>query len=511
MVHVLFEESLVELGRLAGFSHGVDALERLARDFSPEAVAPRTGIPAPRVRELTRSFAAAPRAACYGRIGTCTQEFGTLASWLVDVLNTLTGNLDREGGALFPRPAHGPAEDRPRRRGKLPYGRWHSRVRELAEFAGELPVAALAEEIDTPGEGVRALVTVAGNPVLSTPNGARLAKALAGLDFMVSVDIYRNETTRFADVILPTTGHLEHTNYDIAFHQLSVRNTAKWSPAVFEPPAGTKHLWEVLLEIGARVNGTTAETLEEMTLAKLLEATVGPGTACPNLSPEQARERLAPWRGPERLLDLMLRAGPYGDRFEACDDGGHDLCLAKLAEAEHGIDLGALEPRLPEYLDTASGAVELAPELLVADVARLRASLEERRSEDALVLIGRRHIRSNNSWMHNVHALAKGKDRCTLLVNPADAARLGLVAGGHARVRSRVGEVVAPVEICEDVMPGVVSLPHGYGHAAEGVQLSVAQRHQPGVNSNLLSDETLLDALSGNAVLNGIPVEIAAA
>ncbi len=513
MVQVLFEEGRVALGRLAEHVRGVDEVAALARDFAPEAVEGVTGIPADRIRELARAFAAAPSAACYGRIGTCTQEFGTLASWLVDVLNTLTGNLDRVGGALFPRPAHGPAEDRPRRRGRIPYARWRSRVRGLPEFAGELPAAALAEEIDTPvdGERIRALVTVAGNPVLSTPNGARLAKALAGLDFMVSVDVYLNETTRFADVILPTTGHLEHSNYDIAFHQLSVRNTAKWSPAVFEAPEGAKHLWEVLLEIGARVNGTTAETLEEMTLAKVLESTVGPGTACPELDAGQARERLAPWRGPERLLDLMLRAGPWGDRFREgkSDDEGDGLSLAKLAAAEHGLDLSALEPRLPEVLDTASGAVELAPELVVSDVPRLRAALGERRGADgALVLVGRRHIRSNNSWMHNVHALAKGRDRCTLLVHPDDATRLGLDAGGRARVRSRVGEVVAPVEVCPEMMPGVVSLPHGYGHAAEGVRLRVAQRHQPGVNSNLLTDEERVDELSGNAVLNGIPVSV---
>ncbi len=508
LVNVLFAEDRVALGRLAAFTRGVDAVERVARDFTPEAVEGPTGIPAERIRALARAFAAAPSAACYGRIGTCTQEFGTLASWAVDVLNVVTGNLDRPGGAMFARPAHGPAEDVPRRKGRIPYARWRSGVRELPEFLGELPVAALAEEIDGRGtEGVRALVTVAGNPVLSTPNGDRLARALASLEFMVSVDIYRNETTRFADVILPTTSHLEHTNYDVAFHQLSVRNTAKWSPAVFEAPEGSRDLWEVLLEIGARVNGTTAATLEEMTLAKLLESTVGPGTACPDLTPEEARERLEPWRGPERLLDGMLRAGPWGDRF---DDAAEGLSLAKLAAQQHGVDLGALEPRLPEFLDTASGAIELAPELVLEDLARLRAALAAG-SEAPFVLIGRRHVRSNNSWMHNVHALAKGPDRCTLLVNPEDARRLGLAEGDRARVRSRVGEVVAPVRLSDEMMAGVVSLPHGFGHAAEGVGLTVAQRHQPGVNSNLLTDEDHLDVPSGNAVLNGIPVEVAAA
>ena len=523
MVNVLFAEKLVTLGDVADCTAGVEDVERAVEEFTPEAVATATGIEAERIRGLARAFAAAERAACYGRIGTCTQEFGSLASWAVDVLNTLTGNLDREGGVMFPRPAHSPAEDRPRRRGRIPYARWRSGVRELPEFLGELPAAALREEITDRGtEGLRAMVTVAGNPVLSTPDGARLAKALSGLDFMVSVDIYQNETTRFADVILPTTTHLEHTNYDLAFHGLSVRNFAKWSPAVFDAPEGAKHLWEVLLELGGRVNGTTAEALEEMTLAKMLESMVGPGTACPAVTPEQARERLEPLRGPERLLDLMLRAGPWGDRFEGARNGGdvkgldgEGLTLERLQAAEHGLDLGPLEPRLPEFLDTASGQVELAPELLLGALARLRAGLAERTpaggdADGSLLLIGRRHIRSNNSWMHNVHALAKGPSRCTLLVSPDDAARLGLADGGEARVRSRVGEVVAPVEVCDAMMPGVVSLPHGFGHDAEGVELEVARRHQPGVNSNLLTDPDRLDTLSGNAVLNGIPVEVLA-
>jgi anaerobic selenocysteine-containing dehydrogenase len=509
MVHVLFAESRVALGRLAPFTRGIAELERLAGDFAPEAVAAVCGVAPERIRRLARELAAAPRAAVYGRIGTCTQEFGTLASWLVDVLNVLTGNLDRPGGALFPRPAHGPAEDGARRRGRFPYGRWRSRVRGLPEFAGELPVACLAEEIDSvQGGGIRALVTVAGNPVLSTPNGARLAKALQGLEFMVSVDLYRNETTRFADVILPTTAPLERDNYDMAFHALSVRNFARWSPAALPKPEGARHLFEVLLEIAARVNGTSAEAVDELLLSGLLGATVGrAGTACPGISEAAARAALGDEPGPARLLDLMLRAGPYGDRFE---EGTPGLSLARLRAAEHGLDLGPLAPRLPEMLATASGAIELAPELLVEDVLRLRRGLTERTDAGAFVLIGRRHLRSNNSWMHNLPALAKGRERCTLRVHPEDARGLGLAAGGRARVRSRVGVVEVPVELSDEMMRGVVSLPHGFGHDAPGARLAVAER-RPGVNSNLLTDEALLDAVSGNAVLNGIPVEIAPA
>jgi anaerobic selenocysteine-containing dehydrogenase len=507
LLHVLFAEKRVDLGRLAPFTNGVERVAELAKGFAPEAVAGVTGIDAAAIRHLARAFAGAERAACYGRIGTCTQEFGTLASWLVDVLNVVTGNLDRPGGALFPRPAHFPADDTPKRVGRVPYGRWKSHVRGLPEFAGELPVAALAEEIDSAGDQrVRALITVAGNPVLSTPNGARLAKAIEGLDFVVSVDLYQNETTRLADVILPTTTPLERTNYDLVFHAFSVHNHAKWSPQALPKPDGAKHGWEIMLEIAARVNGATPEQLDEMMFAGLLGSTVGkPGTACEHVSEAEARAKLGAEPGPERLVDLMLRAGPYGDRF---DDDSEGLSLPKLEAAEHGVDLGPLASRLPTMLATETRAIEVAPELLVADVERLRDAITARR--DGFVLIGRRHLRSNNSWFHNLPALAKGRERCTLLVHPDDAESLGLAAGTRAHVRSRVGVVEAPVEISDAMMRGVVSLPHGFGHDAPGAKLGVAAK-RPGVNSNLVTDELLIDAISGNAVLNGIPVEISAA
>ena len=508
LVHVLFAEDLVRPGRLADFAEGLAEVEQLARPFTPEAVSNATGIAADEIRALARELAAAERAAVYGRIGTCTQEFGTLASWLVDVLNVLTGNLDREGGVLFPRPAHGPASDAPRRRGRFPFARWHSRVRGLPEAFGELPVATLAEEIDSAGEErIRGLVTIAGNPVLSTPNGARLEKALESLEFMVSVDIYENETTRFADVVLPTTSALERENYDLAFHGFSVRNHAKWSPAVLPKPDGSLHLWEILLEIVARVTGTTPEAVDDLLLAGLLGATVGgEHTACPHVGADEARARLGDEPGPARLLDLMLRAGPHGDRF---DDAAEGLSLAKLQAAEHGVDLGPLAPRLPELLATESGKIELAPEPIVRDVERLAAEVGRVRTADEIVLVGRRHLRSNNSWFHNLPALAKGPDRCKLQIHPQDARRIGLADGGRARIRSRVGQVEAPVEVTDAVMPGVVSLPHGHGHDAPGARLRVAAQN-PGVNSNLLTDELGLDALSGNAILNGIPVAVEA-
>jgi anaerobic selenocysteine-containing dehydrogenase len=509
LVHVLFEEGLVALGRLEPFVRGTEALRTLAKDFAPEAVAAATGIDAATTRRIAREFAAAERAACYGRIGTCTQEFGTLASWLVDVVNVLTGNLDREGGAMFPRAAAGPGRDRTKRGGRIPYARWRSTVRNLPEFGGELPAATLAEEIDAAGEQrIRGLLTVAGNPALSTPNAARLSRALEQLDFMVSIDIYLNETTRHADVILPPNSALERTHYDIFFEQLSVRNFSKFSPRVFETPADAREQWWILAELAGRLGGAGADTVDELVFSHLLSATVGGAeTSCPDVTAEQAREALGAVRGPERILDLMLRAGPWGNRFDEDSDG---LSLAALREAEHGIDLGPLEPRLPNLLGTASGAIELAPDLLVGDVSRLRAALDERRRGNGMLLIGRRHLRSNNSWMHNLRPLAKGRDRCTLLVNPGDAARLGLADGGRARVKSRVGELVAPVSVTDEMMPGVVSLPHGFGHDAPGAKLAVAEGIA-GVNVNLLNDETRLDVLSGNAVLNGTPVEVAPA
>jgi anaerobic selenocysteine-containing dehydrogenase len=509
MVQVLFEEGLVRMGRLETLVRGTEPLRTLAKDFPPEAVADATGISAETIRRIARELAAAPSAAVYGRIGTCTQEFGTLASWLVDVLNALTGNLDRPGGAMFPRPAHGRAGDEAAGSGRLPHARWRSSVRGLPEAFGELPVAALAEEIDAAGDArIRALVTVAGNPVLSSPNGARLERALGSLDFMVSVDIYLNETTRFADLILPPTAPLERSNYDAAFYGLAVRNVAKFSPRAVEPPEDSREQWEILAELAGRINGASANAVDELVFSHLLGNAVGPGTGSPAVTPEVARAALGSRPGPERIVDLMLRAGPYGDRFEP---GGAGLSLEALRKAEHGIDLGALEPRLPGVLATPSRQVELAPELLVSDVPRLRERLRELSLAGApeMVLIGRRQLRSNNSWMGNLHALAKGRERCTLLVHPRDAARLGLASGGRARVRSRVGELLAPVAVSDEVMPGVVSLPHGFGHDAPGARLRVAREHA-GVNSNLLTDEARLDALSGNGELNGIPVEVSA-
>ena len=508
MVHTLFAEGLVDLGAVAELVVDVDVVEGLARDFAPETVASLCGIDAATIRRLARELAAAPAAAVYGRVGTCTQEFGTIASWLVDVLNVLTGNLDRPGGAMLAKPAAGapntlgaPRYGRPAR-----IGRWRSRVRGLPESFGELPVACLAEEIETPGDGqVRALVTVAGNPALSAPNSGRLQRALASLELVVCVDFYLNETTRHADVILTPPSPLARGHYDLAFYLFAMRNVANYSAPVFPLEPGQIDEWQILSKLALAAQGLGADAdpalVDDAAIGTLVErSVVDPHSPFHGRNPDDMLAELSPRTGPERILDFMLRVGPY------------QLTLDTLLEHPHGVDLGPLEPRLPEALRTPSGMVELAPEPVVADVERLRASVARARDqgEAGLVLVGRRQLRSNNSWMHNVVTLVKGKTRCTLQVNPADAVRIGLQDGGSARISSRTGTVVAPIELTDAVAPGVVSLPHGWGHDLPGVAMAVAQAH-PGVNSNLLADDERCDELSGNAVLNGIPVQVAPA
>jgi anaerobic selenocysteine-containing dehydrogenase len=506
----LIEEGLADPGALAEHVDGLDELPELLRDFPAERAAGACGIAAADIRRMARELAAAPRAAVYARIGTCTQEFGTLANWLVDVLNVLTGNLDREGGAMFAHAAAGQrnASGAPGSGRGVQLGRWHSRVRGLAETFGELPVACLAEEIATPGAGqVRALITAAGNPLVSTPNAERLRAAVEDLDFMLAVDIYVNETTRHADVILPAPEPLEKAHYDLALYQLAVRNVANYSPPVFEAEGPEE--WQLLLRLAAIVSGqgphADVDALDDLVASTLVQRELAdPASRVAGREPAELLAALEPRRGPARLLDFLLRVGPYGDAF------GHEpagLTLDVLERNPHGVDLGPHRPRLPELLRTPSGKVELVPEAIASDLPRLRAALD-REANGGIVLVGRRQLRSNNSWMHNLPALVKGKQRCTLQVHPDDAQRLGLDDGGHALVSSATGSLEAPVEVTDAIMPGVVSIPHGWGHDAPGTRMGVASAHA-GVNSNVLADETAVDPLSGNAVLNGIPVEVA--
>ncbi|MVW76165.1 molybdopterin oxidoreductase family protein [Pseudomonas xionganensis] len=466
LLNTLFEEHLGRASHLP--VAGLDQVRQAIAGFTAEAMSARCGVPAEQIRQLARDFAAADKAVCYGRMGVSTQAFGTLCQWLVQLINLVTGNLDRVGGVLCTTPA----VDLVASTSGGHFNRWQSRVSGLPEYGGELPVSALAEEMLTAGEGqVRALVTVAGNPVLSTPNGRQLEQALDGLEFMVSVDFYINETTRYADLILPPTAALEHDHYDTTFNVFAVRNVTRFNEAVLAKPVGALHDWEIFVG-----------------LAKAFAARTG--------------VELKATMAPEQMIDMGLRFGPYGDQ------SAHKLSLAALRDQPHGIDLGPLLPNLAGRLKTADKQVQAAPALLLGDLSRFAA--QPLPGADELLLIGRRHVRSNNSWMHNYHRLVKGKPRHQLLMHPQDLAQRGLVDGQSVRVRSRVGNIEVEVAASDEMMPGVVSLPHGWGHARPGVQMGIASE-QPGASANDLTDERQLDSLSGNAALNGVPVQVEAA
>jgi len=505
MVNTLFANGWVRLGSVAEWVNGVAEVQQAVAAFTPEAVAQRCGLTADTIVELTHALAHTERACLYGRIGTCTQTFGTLASWLIDVLNVLTGHLDAPGGAMFTKAAAF-ASNTTGAGGSgrgVATGRHQSRVSGAPEVMGELPMTCLAEEIETPGdERLRALITIATNPVLSAPNGARLSKALETLDFMVSVDIYLNETTRHADVILPGLSPLQDEHFDVTFSQLSWRNQARYSPPVLAPEVRPAE-WQIMLKLAAIAQGQPAvvdvDALDDAQFAQDTQRQFGPHAAAVMAATQGLR-------GPQRLLDLALRSGPYGDAFGTQPDG---LTLSKLmaSNASGGMDLGELEPRIPEVLRTPSGKIELAPALCVNDLPRAWAELQAPVPD--LVIIGRRDVRSNNSWMHNLPTLAKGPMRCTALVHPADAQRLQLTDGAQACISSDAGRLEVQVQVSADMMPGVVSLPHGWGHDVPGTRLHLAAQ-RPGVNLNALLDDQLRDPLSGNAVLSGVAIRMGA-
>jgi anaerobic selenocysteine-containing dehydrogenase len=474
VLHVVFAERWVDAGRLEGRIKNLDALASLAHALSPERVAPRTGISAETTRRLAAEFARTTRAACYGRVGLCTQRHGTLASWLVQVLNLLTRHLDDVGGMMLTTPAVDIVSTSSKIGLRGTYGRWRSRVRNLPEFGGELPVATLAEEIDTPGAGrIRGLITIAGNPVLSSPNGRRLDRACASLEHVVSVDPYLNETTRHAHVLLPPAPPLSRAHYDLALYAFAVRNVAKYAEPVVDRDSSERHDWEIVADLSAR-----------MFVPRLLRA--------------PARRALHVLR-PERFLDLMLRMGPYR------------LSLAKLRQAPHGMDLGPLEPgRIARLLGTADGQIDVAPvDFIRESRERLLADVTVDTNGD-LLLIGRRQLRSNNSWMHNSHRLVKGKPRCTLLIHPHDATTRDLASGDLAHLQSKAGSLTVPVEVTDAIFPGVVSLPHGWGHDRDGTRLTVA-RDFPGASVNDVTSELDVDSLSGTAAFNGVAVHVSRA
>ena len=468
MIHVLFRDDLVAPGPLADFTDGLDEVAAAVSELSPDWAAPLTGIEADDIVRIAHELAEAEAGICYGRMGVSTQAYGALCQWAIQVINVATGHLDKPGGSLFTRPAM----DQVVNTNPGGFGRFASRGRGLPEFNYELPAATMVDEIRTEGEGqIRLMFTGAGNPVLSTPNGRALDEALEELDFMISVDPALNETTRHADLILPPTSPLEHDHYDIAFHNLAIRNTARYSPAVFEKPEGALHDWEIFSELGARV------------AARL------------NLEP-------MPTYPPDRMVDAALKSGPYGEHT------GWQLSIDKLKAHPSGIDLGPLEPSCPERLQTPNQRIQLAIPEVLADIERFVKDTDV--AGDHYRLIGRRHVRDNNSWMHNHHRLMKGKPRCQLLMHPDDVAKEGWQSGMVVTIESRVGAIDAELAASDEMMPGVVSLPHGYGHGLAGTRGEVASRHA-GVSCNDITDEQFVDQLSGNAAVNGVSVRLSAA
>ncbi len=491
----------------AGLAEVVDALS----EFTPESVAERTGIDAASIRSIAASLATTEKAVVYGRIGTTVTPFGTTASWLIDVVNALAGSLDRPGGSMFSTPAAGSSTTR----GARGNGRSHrlggrsTRVDAMPVALGEHPASAMANEILTEGDGqLRAMITVGGNPVLSCPDSDRFDDALESLEFMVSLDCYVNETTRHADVILPAPSHLQKPHYDVALLTLAIRNVANYSPAILPLDDGADREWTQMTRLAAMGLGMawddeTISAIDDEVAGRAIAAALADASAPDDgVDKAEALDVVASRTGAERLLDIAIRTGPYGDWFGARPDG---LTLDELESHPHGMDFGPLEPRLPDAIRTSSGDVEFDHPDLLADLQRVAALLAEPSAD--MVLTGRRTLRSNNSWMHNMRVLVKGKPRCTLQVHPDDADRIGLADGAPARVTSTSGTVTAPVEVTDAIRPGVVSLPHGWGHDVEGSRLRVAAEHA-GVNSNILTPADAIDPLSGTSQLTGIPVDV---
>ena len=510
----LFVREAVDLAHLADHIDNVSALRDAVSAYTPDNTAALTGVAASDLRTLVDDYLAADSAALYGRIGLCTQEFGLAAHWMLMVISLISGNFDTEGGMML---ATAPTGDSgPGSPGEVkPYGRWHSRVRGVPETCGELPSSLMAEEITAPGHEVHGLLTICGNPVLSVPRGDKIREALASLDFMVALDIYINETTSQADIILPSTVHPEHSNIDVTFQNFTTRNYVSYSPRTFEPEPELKDLGEIILEISARMSGLTRDEMDGFIFQGMVDTVLKRAeSAGVALSAEQVTDAVTGETSPERFADLLIRSGPYGDWFGQRDDG---ISLERVkAHPQASMDLGALQRRLPTMLRTPNQRIDLIHEVFANDLQRLREGFERRvnaSSENTasdMLLIGRRHIRDMNSWLHNLKPYVRGKNRCTARLHPSDATQLGLEEGGFARVTSNVGEAIVPIEITDEMMPGVISIPHGFGHIyADSAQTNAASI-LPGVSCNNLIDESL-DEASSTCVVNGVPVSVAPA
>ncbi|MFD9664081.1 molybdopterin-dependent oxidoreductase [Rhodococcus sp. NPDC059968] len=502
LVSVIATEGLAAPGRLTEYIDGVDDVLRLTERFTPDAVAKICGIDADVIRQVAREFAAADSAVAHSRMGSCTQEFGSVANWMVEVLNIITGNLDRPGGAMFPTPpAGGPTTWPGNPKAPLVFDRWRSRVRDMPEAMGEIPAVCFSEEILTPGPGqVRGLITISGNLARSLPNSHAVEAALADLEFMVCIDGYLNETTRYADVILPPPPLTTRGHHDLALTHFQVRNVARYSAPLLEPGPGEMPEWRILMRLTAIVRGVPDRPITELDDEVAATAT----RRAAKLAGREVEDVLRATEGrtgPERLLDLRLRSGPYGDRFGAVPGG---LTLELLEHSPNGIDYGPLEPRVPDVLRTPDKRINLVPDALTADLSRLRAALEQPVPD--LVLINRRQRRGMNSWLHN--ALPQpDAGQCALFMNPFDAAGRSLVDGDTVRIASKTSSVVAELHITDEMRQGVVSLPHGWGHHGHSLR-TTRSASAPGANVNALVDDIVVEPLTGTPIFNGFPVDV---
>ncbi|MDQ6744895.1 MAG: molybdopterin oxidoreductase family protein [Actinomycetota bacterium] len=488
MLHTLFHEELVPAEPLNSRCRGLPQLRALADGWSPQRAEDHAGVPAATIARLAREFAGAESAVAYGRVGVCQQLTGTLTHWLINALNVLTGNFDRPGGAMFTTPAVDIVKWTELAVGRGDRTAPAQRVSGLPSFIDEVPVAGLADEILTPGEGqVRGMLLYAGNPVLSTPGGNRLEQALEQLEWCVAVDMYVTETTRHADVILPPISHLERDDIDVVLPPFAVRNHIRHNPAALSAPAGGRTDWQILMALAQRI-----------------------GRGRSGRARSQALRWLSPVITPERVVDMGLRAGPYGFLRRGPLRG---LDIGKVKRARHGLDLGPLKPRLPGILRTEDHRIALAPGALLVEAEQLEHLADQhdraRKGGFDLVLIGRRQLRSNNSWMHNSARLMKGPDRCTALLHPDDAEARGLHDGEPVRVASATGAIELPLQLSDEMRPGVVSVPHGFGHHRPGVGWRRAAS-RPGASVNDITDPSLVDRLTGNAAFNALPVRVEA-